>query len=251
MRELASRGAQIIALTHTLSDPAIQSLVDVLRATTGNELIYAEQCDLDSPASIKNFSAQFLKASGSGIDAEIPRIDAIILAHEYSHLGVIRASRFVREDEKHEREDGARASFLLTTTLLPTLLLAPPDRDIRIVHVVNPFYAAAVPSFSHVLTSSSLPKDLSIWQAEGFRSLRAILFSRHLQRVLEALPSKDQPAVKLPEEGEEATMPKKRPGRSNIVAVAVSPGVSRADTIGPYLRADQTSRHFRLVGLLS
>ncbi|KAG1774634.1 hypothetical protein EV702DRAFT_1123526 [Suillus placidus] len=58
------------------------------------------------------------------------RLDAIIFAHEYQQLGSIITS------------------FLILILLLPVLLVAPTERDIRIINVLNSFYAAAAPSYS-------------------------------------------------------------------------------------------------------
>ena len=39
--------------------------------------------------------------------------------------------------------------------------------------------------------------------------------------------------------------------RSNIVAVSVSPGISRADTLAPWLRADRKQATFSWAGLIA
>lgn len=62
------------------------------------------------------------------------------------------------------------------------------------------------------------------------------VFTRHLQRVLDALPSSGQ----IPRT-EENTIPvvSEKVQKSNIVAVSVCPGISRADTIAPLLNAQK------------
>ncbi|KAJ3874962.1 hypothetical protein F5051DRAFT_442840 [Lentinula edodes] len=89
------------------------------------------------------------------------------------------------------------ASFLLTL-LLPFLLTAPTERDIRIINAVNRFYAAAsAPSFSSAfydsLTSDKPPPPNSTSLTEGTRSLRTVILIRHLQRILDALPAAQNP----------------------------------------------------------
>ena len=78
------------------------------------------------------------------------RLDAIVYAHEYACIGSIGSKGQVQE----KREAASLATFLMTTLLLPALLVAPVERDIRVVHLVNPFYAAAAPSFTTQLVSS-------------------------------------------------------------------------------------------------
>lgn len=171
------------------------------------------------------------------------RLDAIIFAHEYGHVGGWGYKN--REEETRRREEGLLATFFFTTVLLPILLTAPSDREIRIINLVNPFYSAAVPRFDPSQPTERPNAGTSIWREEGRRSLRSILFMRHLQRVLDALPAgaKTVPVVS----GNQATTPSLK-NVSNIVAVTVSPGISRADTIAPFWGADASLASFSIVG---
>ncbi|KAG1740821.1 uncharacterized protein EDB91DRAFT_1131628 [Suillus paluster] len=229
IQNLAERGAHIIALSPNV--PQVEILINLLRSTTKNEHIFADQCDLSSPSSIRSFCSRFKET----------RLDAIIFAHEYQHLGSIIHS----QDLAKQRQDGSLASFLILTLLLPVLLVAPTDRDIRIINVVNPFYAAAAPSYSPTSKPSSL------FHQEGWRSLQMVVFTRHLQRILDALPSGGQ----IPKT-DDATIHvvSDKVQKSNIVAVSVCPGLTRSDTIAPLLSAvrgrDQSTFGFVLYILL-
>lgn len=238
LQELAERGAHIITLSsEPIDSPRVALLIDVLRITTNNEQIYAEHCDLLSPGSIQSFCKRFLTG-------EQKRLDALLFTHEYSHIGAFR--RFMtksKAEDKAEREQLSLASFLLTTLLLPSLLTAPTERDIRIINVVNRFYAAAAAApFSaalyNSLTSDESSSD-SIFLAEGTRSLRSIILTRHLQRILDALPTAQIPQT----DSSSSAIPvvNSDSQRSNIVAITVSPGISRADTVSRLLNADWTS----------
>lgn len=196
---------------------------------------------------MRSFCTRFLTSQG----AQNQRLDAIVFAHEHQHIGV--PGLFITRDEaleEKEREAGSLATFLITTLLLPALLVAPPERDIRIVNVVNPFYAAAagvpfLPSFSTSSPSSSSrtspanSKPKPIFLQEGIRSLRTIILTRHLQRILDALPSAAQ--VPKTQEGSRAVpVVNSKLQKSNIVAVSVSPGIGRVDTVSRILNADWT-----------
>ncbi|KAJ7247971.1 hypothetical protein C8J57DRAFT_1522534 [Mycena rebaudengoi] len=141
-----------------------------------------------------------------------PRVDALLFTHEYRHVGAwgFFRRRVIREQDEKQREQGALASFLLTTLLLTTLLTAPVERDIRIVNVVNRFYAAAasspalLSSFSAfsppALTNrNNIPKSTlpptSLFLREGARALRTTVLTRHLQRIL----SPPRPPCQLPQ----------------------------------------------------
>lgn len=235
LENLAQRGAHVIALApDPIETPQISLVVDALRTSTSNERIFAEHCVLSSAVSVRQFCLKFLKEQEK-------RIDALIFAHEYEHTGSLLGGKLKEQDEK-KRDTGSLSTFLITTLLLPALLVAPAERDIRIINVVNSFYAAAIPTFASSL--STVPK--ATLPREGYRSLRTSIFTRHLQRILDALPS-----APPPDPNSAAVPPASIKGqKSNIVAVSVTPGISRTDTVGPMLRANINSPDFSLFGLI-
>ncbi|PFH47364.1 hypothetical protein AMATHDRAFT_77243 [Amanita thiersii Skay4041] len=236
LQTLAERGAHIIALTpDPIDSPNVTILISLLRTTTSNGQIYAEQCDLNSPSSIRSFCTRFL----TGQDQ---RLDAILFAHEYQHIGPLQFFSNRREsNDAQAREANSLATFLIITLLLPVLLVAPSDRDIRIINLVNPFYAAAIGKGFHARFGSNWTGGVSrapLLLAEGTRALRTVVLTRHLQRVLDALPSAQVPKT---EEGA-STIPviSAKMQKSNIVSVSVCPGISRVDTMASMLNADWT-----------
>ncbi|KAG8791021.1 hypothetical protein FRC12_010365 [Ceratobasidium sp. 428] len=292
MHELAQRGAQIIALTPSLADPVIEELISAIRTVTSNELIFAEECDLSSPASIRAFCKQFLATTASGPSSSVPgaphdppRLDAIILGHEYTHIGALWTSnKDSRRMESDRRLEGNLASFLLMTLLLPCLIKAPADRDIRVISVVNSLYAASVPTYMPPLAppkpdsenpagsqskASSAPPSTdgvpepaqpttqlqsqlaqmaisSISSREGERALRSILLMRHLQRVVDALATQSTKPVLGTDDAD--TVDVKKAKTSNILALSVAPGFSRPQTVGAYLRASRESEDYSRLG---
>nr|GAT49954.1 predicted protein [Mycena chlorophos] len=243
LESLAKRGAHVIALTpYDVESEGVSTYINLLRSETSNEQIFAETCDLSSPPSIHAFGARFAKNQEQ-------RIDAVVFTHEYRHLGIM--GRPNSKEIEAQREQGALATFLLTTLLLPVLLTAPAERDIRLINVVNRFYPAAIPSFGDTKSfafSEPTATKRGSFLAEGVRALRTVVFTRHLQRILDALPN----AAPLPKPTEQnaAPVPVVRPGssqRSNIVAVSVSPGLSRAETIAPLLGASTGGTVFGLI----
>ena len=184
---------------------------------------------MTSATSIRKFCTAFLTQNDT-------RIDALIFAHEYPSIGRIwffggTARKDKEQREAERRESASLASFLITTLLLPALLVAPVERDIRVVSAVNPFYAAALPTFPAFLAStptSPLPSSQPIVISEGHRALRTVIVTRHLQRILDSLPNR---------KAEEKPDPNKPPAPhpSNILAVSACPGISRRDTIAPLL----------------
>ncbi|KAJ8454109.1 hypothetical protein ONZ45_g19432 [Pleurotus djamor] len=239
-QNLAQRGAHLILLTPQPIDsgePAI--FIPLLRSTTSNEEIYAEQCDLSSPSSIRSFCSKFLAGKTN-------RLDGLIFAHEYQHIGPASLFSTRLEDgerARREREGASLATFLCITLLLPSLLVAPVERDIRIINVVNPFYAAAAAGMAPIDPSPSVAPTstptTSLLLAEGLRSLRTCLLARHLQRILDALPAAQVPKTDDAGAGPSAIpVASAKAQKSNIVVVSVSPGISRAGTVMHLLNAD-------------
>lgn len=227
LQELAQRGAHIIALSpEPISSPRVDTIIELLRSTTSNENIFAEHCDLSSPSSIRGFCSRFLTTEDN-------RLDGVVFAHEYTHIGSPLPTKSTTLEDEMERQTRSLATFLITTLLLPILLVAPAERDIRILNVINPFYAAAVTNFRPV--TESPPEKPSIFLQEGRRSLQMAILTRHLQRILDSMPQHSQaPNV----DGEAANVVSSKLQRSNVVAIAISPGITKTDTIGPLLAAD-------------
>jgi hypothetical protein len=202
--------------------------VSLLRSTTSNENIYAEQCDLTSPASIRAFCNSYHKSE--------QRLDAVIFAHEYAPVGNIFS--YKSPDLERQRQTASCATFLVVTLLLPLLLMAPVERDIRLITLINPFYAAAARVFTASASSASSASS-SLLVTEGRRALRTAIFMRHLQRILDALPSGSQvPPTDVNAQSIPVVSDKVQ--RSNIVSISVSPGISRADVVAPLLIADSS-----------
>lgn len=229
--QLAKRGTQIIALVPSLSDPLVQELIPAIRIATSNELIYAEECDLGSVTSIRSFCTRLVQPQSSpdGQSMSPQRLDAVIMLHDYSSQPSSQTSNVLNSDVSLGwQERSALATFLMTTAILPSLLRAPSDRDIRFINVVNPLYAASIPTFAPTSTFKS--RGIASLVQEGERSLRAIVLGRHLQRVFDALEASSKtsetsaagPAVD-PSDPNLPSVEQLYQG-SNLLSVAVTPG---------------------------
>lgn len=190
---------------------------------------------MTSPESVRAFCTKYLTGNDQ-------RIDALLFAHEYMGIGALFGPG---ESNREKRESGSLATFLMMTLLLPSLLVAPIERDIRIINVINPFYAAVVPTFTSTLTKSftpsteSLKKQEPLFVSEGHRALRTAILTRHIQRVLNALPNRAPTPDESSNKTDQPIPVPRHPAPCNIISVSVSPGLSRADTIAPLLRSDK------------
>ena len=127
MRGLATRGAQIVLLVRQpLSDPFLVDYIEDLRSQTNNELITAENVDLESLHSIRQFATKWVD------NAPPRRLDMIFLcANTMTPPG---GKATVTEDGL-ESTWGINylANFHLLSILSPALRAQPPDRDVRII----------------------------------------------------------------------------------------------------------------------
>jgi NAD(P)-dependent dehydrogenase (short-subunit alcohol dehydrogenase family) len=127
VRDLASRGAQIILLTrHAPNDAFLVNYIDDVRSSTNNELVYAEQVDLSSLHSIRLFATKWVD------NAPPRRLDMIILC------AAVMTPRWGTRQLTADRleEEWAvnyLANFHLMSILSPAIRAQPPDRDVRIL----------------------------------------------------------------------------------------------------------------------
>ncbi|KAK5121754.1 hypothetical protein LTR85_004629 [Meristemomyces frigidus] len=162
VRGLASRGAQIVLLTqHFLGDPFIVEYIDDLRSDTNNELITAEQVDLASLHSVRQFATKW-------IDNSPPRrLDMVVLCANTltPSSGDIQSTS---EGIELNWQVNYLANFHLLSILSPALRAQPPDRDVRVLfgtcssylggdllHITQP---ASTKSESQANSKSSAPK---------------------------------------------------------------------------------------------
>lgn len=127
VRELATRGAQIILLTHHApSDPFLVDYIEDLRTGTNNDLIYAEQVDLSSLHSIRVFATKWVD------NAPPRRLDMIILCASTMTPYFAKGQTTV-EGVEAEWMINYLSTFHLLSILSPALRAQPPDRDVRIL----------------------------------------------------------------------------------------------------------------------
>ena len=127
MRELATRGGQIILLTQTpLNDPFFVDYIEDLRSSTNNELITAEQVNLASLHSIRTFATKWID------NAPPRRLDMIVLC---GNTMTPRGGKLQTTEDEVEINWGVNylANFHLLSILSPAIRAQPPDREIRVL----------------------------------------------------------------------------------------------------------------------
>ncbi|KAI9679269.1 MAG: hypothetical protein M1817_005288 [Caeruleum heppii] len=183
-RELAQRGAQIVLLTaHPPSDPFLVDYIDDLRAQSNNELIYAEQVDLASLHSIRQFATKWID------NAPPRRLDMLVLC------ATTMTPPFKNTAEK--TEDGIEAmwgvnclaNFHLLSILSPALRAQPPDREVRVIIATCSSYIGARLDVQDTLYKK---RAFSSGKAYGASKFALMAFAQSLQKHLDAYQRPDK-----------------------------------------------------------
>ncbi|KAJ5782264.1 Short-chain dehydrogenase/reductase SDR [Penicillium paradoxum] len=136
VRELATRGAQVILLTRQPpSDIFLSEYIDDLRESTNNQLIYAEQADLSSLHSVRTFATKWID--------NIPprRIDCVILAGGITEPS--KSRNLTVDGIDPEWQTNYLANFHLLSILSPALRAQPAHRDVRVIFATCSSYIGA------------------------------------------------------------------------------------------------------------
>lgn len=180
---LAQRGAQLVLLVHqSPKDIFLVEYIDDLREQSGNEMIYAEQVDLSSLHSIRQFATRWID------NAPPRRLDMIILCG--STLTPPGKPRLLSDEGLEETwAVNYLANFHLLSILSPAIRAQPPDRDVRILFTTCSSYISSPPfkDGSEALTK----KDWSPSKAYSRSKLAMMIFGQAFQKHLDSYKRPD------------------------------------------------------------
>lgn len=237
-RSLASRGAQVIALHPTPSSPHILQLILLLRSSTSNERLYADECDMLDLASVRSFVKRWEKDARSGMVNDLEaRIEGIIFCdgegsgldgNEGMGVGRILAQHPTNDELALERYHTALllSRHALVQLLLPTILRSAANTPVRIINQISPFYAASALDLNDLDYVTRPYPDWEPWLVEGQASLGSIALFRELQ-------------LRVDEQ--------RKPGSGGLVIVSVCGGFTRA-WARRTLRANFDNERFSWIG---
>jgi NAD(P)-dependent dehydrogenase (short-subunit alcohol dehydrogenase family) len=136
---LAQRGAQLVLLVHqSPKDIFLVDFIEDLREQSGNELIYAEQVDLSSLHSIRQFATKWID------NAPPRRLDMVILCGStFTPPG--KPQLLTEEGLEETWAVNYLANFHLLSILSPAIRAQPPDRDVRILFTTCSAYITSPP----------------------------------------------------------------------------------------------------------
>lgn len=181
--DLATRGAQLVLLVHqSQTDFFLVEYIDDLRERSGNEMIYAEQVDLSSLHSIRQFATKWIN------NLPARRLDMIVLcAATLTPPGKER----VLTDEGLEEMWVVNylANFHLLSILSPAIRAQPPDRDVRIIFGSCSTYISSPPAGDGKAALDK--KDWTLSKAYARSKLALLTFGHAFQKHLDSYKRPD------------------------------------------------------------
>lgn len=275
LQYLAAAGAQVVILTPEPLSPRVVQLLLLLRSTTENERLYAEECDLGDAASVRRFAKGWQKDARGGMVQDLEaRIDGVILCDDDDEddgsvrapgIGAAAAAAVPNIPAGMSGTSAYGMTRLtgrhaLVQLLLPTLLRSASTSasPLRIVNSVSPFYAT-------VTASTFRPDDVEYrapdappypssqpWIAHGQVALASILLWREFHLRLKptgtSAPAAGTAQAPTPTQEEEGSRPSADVADPTpLLALSVCPGLLRS-TIRALLRASPSSPSFSVLG---
>ncbi|KAL9625253.1 MAG: hypothetical protein Q9160_000655 [Pyrenula sp. 1 TL-2023] len=184
VQDLASRGAQIILLTHhSPTDGFLNDYIEDLRDSTKNELIYAEQVDLSSLHSIRLFATKWVD------NAPPRRLDMIILCAD-TMTPTWGKRQLTTNGLEEEWMINYLSTFHLLSILSPAIRAQPPDRDVRVIFSTCSSYIGAT-----LDTSQTDVKTVSGKRSYGRSKLALMVFAQAFEKHLASYKRPDKQAV--------------------------------------------------------
>ncbi|SCV02544.1 LAMI_0H00386g1_1 [Lachancea mirantina] len=208
--DMARRGAQLIILTRNCDEWSLEWCED-LRASSDNNLIYLEQCDLNDLHEVRKFATKWLDNSPPR------RLDgAVVMSGDLEPgLSIPLLPKPVRRSSKDGLEVQIATNFVgvfhLLDLLQPSFKAQPPDRDVRIIVTTCMLQAMG-----------SVNVEDPLWQKANYDSAVKFFASSKLQLSL-CMLSLQRRLLK-------ATHKDGRSGK-NVTVCLVQPGIMRSTSL--------------------
>lgn len=183
--EIARKGAQVVLLVRNLNDGWVIDSIDAMRDKYDNQMIYAEECDLNSLHSVRKFCTKWL-------DNQTPRrLDGVILcAGECIPIG---KPRELSEDGVEKQiAINYLSYFHLLNLLAPSIRSQPADRFVKIIVSNCLSYVFGKIDLDDVLWEERSYPLNKPWKVYGTAKLSLCCFIKEFQRRLDSYVRSDK-----------------------------------------------------------
>lgn len=226
-----------------LASPLPQSLLTVLHAmklaASGNPLAQLNCEPLPpTPKAVRDFTRKWATTPYGTTGEGGRRVDAIVLGGNWECATDPKPTPSWRPSVDGDDEDvlwtPAQYHFHLVTSLLPHLLKAPAERNIRIVELVSPVWSAALPGVEKSMKGEALSKESGPLPVAAKKGVTSLLVQTHLALVLNTLASAAYSKREVVPDPNAKEL-KKRDERvqSNILALSVVMPWARDEVLKP------------------
>lgn len=184
-REVASKGAQLVLLVKDVSDGWLIEYIEDLRASSGNELIYAEACDLSSLHSVRIFATKWL-------DNVSPRRLDMLVCCAAIFSPPTRPEKITLDGFEQHWGVNYIGHYQLLRLLSPALKSQPAHRDVRVVMATCASYAAAELDLEDTNYEKRKYPEMAPWKAYGASKLALMMICKHLQEKFDKFERPDK-----------------------------------------------------------
>ncbi|KLT42592.1 hypothetical protein CC85DRAFT_79516 [Cutaneotrichosporon oleaginosum] len=221
--------ASLLTILHTLkiasTNPAAQLHCEPLPPTVSG---------------VRDFVRKWSSPHKGTTGEEGRRVDAIVLGGGWECSATPftdnERAALLQEGDGEKKWTVHQHHFHLVTSLLPSLLKAPAERDVRIVSLVSPAYSAAIPRLEKQLADpSSTGKEPGPLERAGADGLTTFFMNAHFRLILDALASASYSQRAAPDPSVPVPEMKKVEVTSNIKALSVVMPWARDEVVRPIL----------------
>lgn len=160
------------------SDSWTIEYIEDLRRRTGNNLIYAETCNLSSLHSVKEFATKWINTTP-------PRRLDMIICNAGILASPFTASRTTIDGIEQHWGVNVLAHYHLLNILSPAILAQPPDRDVRIIFTTCALYAMGDPFTTPI-------RVIQPWKSLGTSKIALMMVAQDFQRQFDSYQRPDK-----------------------------------------------------------
>lgn len=185
-----------------------------------------------TPTAVRDFVRKWAGAPMGTVGEGGRRVDAIVLGGGWECALPNPPSLDPAEDPEWTPN---QFQYHFITSLLPSLLRAPAERDIRVITLVSPAWAAAMPGIQAGLEGKriSAAQDTGLTAAAAKRGVTSLLLQNQLALVLDTLASAAFSKRELVPDPDQPVKRRDESLQSNILALSVVMPWARDEVVRP------------------
>lgn len=222
-----------------IASPLPQSLLTMLHAmklaASGNPLAQLNCEPLPpTPEAVRDFVKKWTSTPAGTTGEGGRRVDAIVLGGNWECGIYDQWSAWDPSTHPGVSWTPQQMHFHLITSLLPHLMKAPAERNIRIIELVSPGWSSALPGVEATMKGKRPEPDEGVLADAGKRAIVSLLAQERLALVLNTLASAEYSKREVvPDPNAPSTKKRDTSVQSNILALSVIMPWARDEVVHP------------------